>query len=71
MVVGNPTLSEMWVHCDYLASQTYFLCTRSLKYRLPENLRFHPAQAITLRASTNIRADVFEVSYLSYTGLVP
>ncbi|KAF8204606.1 ribonuclease III domain-containing protein [Pholiota molesta] len=32
----------------------------SVKYRLPERLRLHPAQAITLRASTSIRADVFE-----------
>ncbi|KDR84126.1 hypothetical protein GALMADRAFT_699410 [Galerina marginata CBS 339.88] len=32
----------------------------SLKYRLPDYLRLHPAQAITLRASTNIRANVFE-----------
>lgn len=32
----------------------------SLKYRLPDRLRLHPAQAITLRASTNVQADVFE-----------
>ncbi|PPQ72776.1 hypothetical protein CVT24_012802 [Panaeolus cyanescens] len=32
----------------------------SLKYKLPDRLRLHPAQAITLRASTNIQADVFE-----------
>ncbi|KAF9480724.1 ribonuclease III [Pholiota conissans] len=32
----------------------------SVKYRLPDRLRLHPAQAITLRASTSIRADVFE-----------
>ncbi|KAF8958470.1 ribonuclease III domain-containing protein [Flammula alnicola] len=32
----------------------------SVRYRLPESLRLHPAQAITLRASTNIQADVFE-----------
>ncbi|KAF9534627.1 ribonuclease III domain-containing protein [Crepidotus variabilis] len=32
----------------------------SLKYRLSDHLRLHPAQAITLRASTNIQADVFE-----------
>ncbi|KAF8165741.1 ribonuclease III domain-containing protein, partial [Crassisporium funariophilum] len=32
----------------------------SLRYKLPDRLRLHPAQAITLRASTNIQADVFE-----------
>ncbi|KAF8076702.1 ribonuclease III domain-containing protein [Lyophyllum atratum] len=32
----------------------------SLKYRLPDRLRLHPAQAITLRASTHIQADVLE-----------
>lgn len=32
----------------------------SLKYRLPDRLRFHPAQTITLRTSTHIQADVFE-----------
>ncbi|EGO27930.1 hypothetical protein SERLADRAFT_462219 [Serpula lacrymans var. lacrymans S7.9] len=36
----------------------------SRRYRLPERLRLHPAQAITLRASTNVQADVFE----SYVG---
>jgi len=32
----------------------------SVKYRLTEYLRLHPAQAITLRTSTHIQADVFE-----------
>ncbi|KAF9450944.1 ribonuclease III [Macrolepiota fuliginosa MF-IS2] len=32
----------------------------SLKYHLPSRLRLHAAQAITLRASPNIQADVFE-----------
>ncbi|KAI9000761.1 ribonuclease III domain-containing protein [Trametes punicea] len=32
----------------------------SVQYRLPERLRMHPAQAITLRASANIQADLFE-----------
>lgn len=32
----------------------------SVRYRLPDRLRLHPAQAITLRASTNVQADVFE-----------
>ncbi|KAJ6451950.1 ribonuclease III domain-containing protein [Mycena sanguinolenta] len=32
----------------------------SVKYGLPEQLRLHPAQAITLCASTNVQADVFE-----------
>ncbi|KAF4601802.1 hypothetical protein EYR40_005002 [Pleurotus pulmonarius] len=36
----------------------------SQRYRLPYRLRLHAAQAITLRASTNIQADVFE----SYVG---
>ncbi|KAG5648801.1 hypothetical protein DXG03_000150 [Asterophora parasitica] len=32
----------------------------SLKYKLPDRLRLHPAQAITLRASTHVQADVLE-----------
>ncbi|KAK7062186.1 Phosphoadenosine phosphosulfate reductase [Favolaschia claudopus] len=32
----------------------------SVKYKLPEQLRLHPAQAVTLRASINVQADVFE-----------
>ncbi|KAF8507391.1 ribonuclease III, partial [Gautieria morchelliformis] len=40
------------------------LAAISTHYRLPDSLRLHPAQAITLRASTNIQADVFE-SYVA------
>ncbi|KAJ8517969.1 hypothetical protein ONZ45_g4915 [Pleurotus djamor] len=36
----------------------------SVKYKLPSCLRLHRAQAITLQASTNVQADVFE----SYVG---
>ncbi|KAA1466570.1 ribonuclease III [Dentipellis sp. KUC8613] len=36
----------------------------SEKYRLSDSLRLHQAQSITLKASTNVRADVFE----SYVG---
>ncbi|KAJ6561445.1 ribonuclease III domain-containing protein [Mycena vulgaris] len=32
----------------------------SVKYKLPEQLRMHPAQAVTLCASANVQADVFE-----------
>ncbi|KAJ7167680.1 ribonuclease III domain-containing protein [Mycena filopes] len=32
----------------------------SVRYRLPERLRLHPAQAVTLCASTHVQADVFE-----------
>ncbi|KAG6885470.1 hypothetical protein C0993_001335 [Termitomyces sp. T159_Od127] len=32
----------------------------SLRYKLPDRLRSHPAQAVTLRASTHIQADVLE-----------
>ncbi|KAJ7118544.1 ribonuclease III domain-containing protein [Mycena crocata] len=32
----------------------------SVKYKLHEKLRLHPAQAIALRASTHVQADVFE-----------
>ncbi|KAJ7223989.1 ribonuclease III domain-containing protein [Mycena rebaudengoi] len=32
----------------------------SVKYKLPDRLRVHPAQAITLCASTHVQADVFE-----------
>jgi ribonuclease-3 len=32
----------------------------SLRYRLPDRLRLHPPQAITLRTSTHIQADVLE-----------
>ena len=42
----------------------------SVQYRLPERLRMHPAQAITLQASTNIqgtreRQFAFELSTYS------
>ncbi|KAI0080864.1 ribonuclease III [Panus rudis PR-1116 ss-1] len=40
------------------------LAKLSKKYRLHDHLITHPAQAITLRASTNIQADLFE----SYVG---
>ncbi|OSD04578.1 ribonuclease III [Trametes coccinea BRFM310] len=36
----------------------------SVQYRLPERLRMHPAQAITLQASANIQAD----SHKSFVG---
>ncbi|KAL6309804.1 ribonuclease III domain-containing protein [Sparassis latifolia] len=36
------------------------LASISVKYRLPVHLRMHPAQAITLRASLHIQADLFE-----------
>ncbi|TDL29361.1 ribonuclease III [Rickenella mellea] len=32
----------------------------SLHYGLPQRLRVHPAQAITLRSSPNVQADIFE-----------
>ncbi|KAJ7771067.1 ribonuclease III domain-containing protein [Mycena maculata] len=32
----------------------------SVKYKLPQQLRLHPAQAVTLCASTNVQADLFE-----------
>ena len=37
----------------YLAYFTTY--ARSLKYKLPDKLVFHPAQAITLRTSTHIQ----------------
>ncbi|KAF8587159.1 ribonuclease III [Ramaria rubella] len=40
------------------------LASISTHYKLPEALRLHQAQAITLRASTNIQADVFQ-SYIA------
>lgn len=40
------------------------LASISLHYRLPDRLRMHPAQVITLKASVNVQADVFE----SYIG---
>ncbi|KAF8450253.1 ribonuclease III domain-containing protein [Boletus edulis BED1] len=40
------------------------LASISRRYELPARLRSHPAQAISLRASTGIQADVFE----SYVG---
>lgn len=33
------------------------LSYRSLKYKLPDRLRLHPAQAVTLRASSNIQGE--------------
>lgn len=40
------------------------LATIAVKYRLPEHLRLHIAQSVTLKASTHVQADVFE----SYVG---
>ncbi|KAI0053691.1 ribonuclease III [Auriscalpium vulgare] len=40
------------------------LATIAVKYHLPESLRLHVAQSVTLKASTNVQADVFE----SYVG---
>jgi len=40
------------------------LASISLNYRLPDRLRMHPAQVITLKASLHVQADVFE----SYVG---
>ncbi|KAF9782751.1 ribonuclease III [Thelephora terrestris] len=40
------------------------LASISLRYSLPDRLRMHPAQVITLKASLNVQADVFE----SYVG---
>ncbi|OCH96019.1 ribonuclease III [Obba rivulosa] len=36
------------------------LASISVKYRLPDRLRMHPAQTMTLRASANIQADLME-----------
>ncbi|KAI0068583.1 ribonuclease III [Artomyces pyxidatus] len=36
------------------------LATIAVRYRLPEYLRLHTAQSVTLKASTNVQADVFE-----------
>ncbi|KAJ7591464.1 ribonuclease III domain-containing protein [Mycena floridula] len=38
----------------------FTLAEISVRYRLPERLRLHPAQALSLRASSNVQADVFE-----------
>ncbi|KIK67591.1 hypothetical protein GYMLUDRAFT_36332 [Collybiopsis luxurians FD-317 M1] len=40
------------------------LASIALRYRLPDQLRLHPAQALTLRASSHVQADLFE----SYVG---
>jgi len=40
------------------------LASISLRYRLPDQLKMHPAQVVTLKASLNVQADVFE----SYVG---
>jgi len=40
------------------------LATIAVQYRLPERLRLHIAQSVTLKASTHVQADVFE----SYVG---
>lgn len=57
-MVGNATLSEMYlalVMTVTIPSITDVYFTRSLKYKLPDRLILHPAQAITLRASANIQ----------------
>ncbi|KZV69890.1 ribonuclease III [Peniophora sp. CONT] len=40
------------------------LATVALRYRLPDRLRLHRSQSVTLKASMNVQADVFE----SYVG---
>ncbi|PPQ67577.1 hypothetical protein CVT25_012071, partial [Psilocybe cyanescens] len=52
--VGPATKIRSMIVANFTLAQI------SLKYKLPDSLRLHPAQAITLRASTNIRANVFE-----------
>ncbi|KAI0700620.1 ribonuclease III domain-containing protein [Cytidiella melzeri] len=54
LVVGNNTLAVMHNSMQNSATDS------SVMYNLPDNLFTHPAQAITLRASTNIQADLFE-----------
>lgn len=39
----------------FCGNLTDIFVRRSVQYSLPERLRMHPAQAITLRASTNIQ----------------
>ncbi|KAF6761927.1 ribonuclease III domain-containing protein [Ephemerocybe angulata] len=43
-----------------LVVSNFTLADISKRYRLPDRLRLHQAQALTLRASTNVQADVFE-----------
>ncbi|KAJ3734970.1 ribonuclease III domain-containing protein [Lentinula guzmanii] len=40
------------------------LANIAVKYNLPNDLRLHPAQAVALKASPNVQADLFE----SYVG---
>jgi ribonuclease III len=56
-MVGNTTLSDMYAKFTFDAESLFTLARihRSLKYKLPDRLRLHPAQAITLRASANIQ----------------
>ena len=62
-VAENPGVgrrqSDPSLHVSVHASQYLRAVTdntgRSVQYRLPERLRMHPAQAITLRASMNIQ----------------
>ena len=60
MIVGNPNLAEMYGVFPCSQTSSCLLCLlhnlpRSLKYKLPDKLRLHPAQAITLRTSTHIQ----------------
>ncbi|KAH9482290.1 Ribonuclease 3 [Psilocybe cubensis] len=52
--VGPATKIRSMIVANYTLAQISF------RYKLHDNLRLHPAQAVTLRASTNIRANVFE-----------
>ncbi|KAL1738554.1 ribonuclease III domain-containing protein, partial [Schizophyllum fasciatum] len=40
------------------------LAAISVKYKLPDRLKVHPAQVVSLKASVNVQADLFE----SYVG---
>jgi ribonuclease III len=59
LVVGNSTLAVMYVGLPLLRTLISSCClattNRSVLYKLPDHLITHPAQAITLRASTNIQ----------------
>ncbi|KAG7447587.1 ribonuclease III [Guyanagaster necrorhizus] len=59
LIVGNATLADMYV-IPLISDACDDVWRSSLKYKLPDKLRLHPAQALTLRASTNVQADVFE-----------
>ena len=58
LVVGNSTLATMYeneLYCTAREAADAFTLPSAVQYRLPEHLRLHIAQSVTLKASTHVQ----------------